>query len=140
MPHPRQCYPPQPVDGSVHPGDTGPRCLNGAGCDCPRCRKNYGRHSRNGASPGPRRPDQGGLGRKCPGHPPPAPSQDQDKRPHSKKVKVDEEPRADHPAPNPNDWLKEFLENCQQLGREYEPLLWRARFYHQAMTSQTNLL
>ena len=107
---------PQPVDGSVHSGDSEPLCLNGVGCDCPQCRRIYGRHSRHGASSSPRRQDHGGPGRRRPGRPPPMPSQDQDLRPHSKKIKVDEEPRADRPARNPNDWLKDFLENCQQLG------------------------
>ena len=130
-PRPRQCRPRQPVDCSVHPEDSEPHCVDGAGCDCPRCRKNYGRHSRNGASPGPGGPDQGGLGRKRPGHHSPAPSQDPDQHPHSKK-RASEGSHVDHPVPNPNDWVKEFLENCQQLGQEYEPLLRRARFYHQA--------
>ena len=117
-PRPRQCRPRQPVDCSAHPSDSEPRCLNGAGCDCPRCRENYGRHSRNGTAPGPRRPDQGGLGHKRPGHHSPAPSQDRGQHSHSKMIKVGEGSRADHPVPNPNDWVKEFLENCQQLGQE----------------------
>ena len=130
----------QPVDDSIHSSDSMPRCLNGAGCDCAQCRKLYGRHIRQGSSSSPRKQDRGGPSRKRPGRPPLTASQDQDRRPRSKKTKTDEEPRASRPDMNPNDWLADFLENCQQLGREYEPFLLRARFFHEAMNQQTRLL